>query len=371
MSSRLAFLALLVATPAFAVDVFIVNGDPVTVGEWPDAAGICWGNSCGFNSVQCTGILVAPDVVLTAGHCLDGADPSAVVLNSSDLVDDRGEVVEVAEAIQYPSYWNAYDISVLVLDQPAVTPWRPLASGCVLDEYLLDGASATIVGFGATNENGSQYSPAKQWADIPITDADGSETSDGYVNAVSPGGEMGAGGDGTDSCFGDSGGPLYLNTPYGPFVAGIVSRSYDWAYDPPCRDGGIYVRPDAVIDWIEEETGRDIPETACPIEAKAGKAQKVTVTATDSAATFTISGEPLHGHATVTDGGVVKYTADNDYIGADQVVVVATGASGTETLVVPVLVGEGGCGCSTPVGATPGWLAGALGLLLVGRRRRA
>ena len=78
----------------------------------------------------------------------------------------------------------------------------------------------------------------------------------GCNGAVSPGGELGAGGNGVDACFGDSGGPLYLLSDRGDYVVGVTSRAYagvPWNY--PCRDGGIYTRPDAVVDWIESKVG--------------------------------------------------------------------------------------------------------------------
>ena len=40
-----------------------------------------------------------------------------------------------------------------------------------------------------------------------------------------PDGELGAGGMGIDTCPGDSGGPLYLPTDFGTFLAGVTSPS--------------------------------------------------------------------------------------------------------------------------------------------------
>ena len=80
--------------------------------------------------------------------------------------------------------------------------------------------------------------------------------------SVSPNGEMAAGGNSVDSCFGDSGGPLYLKTEVGDYLVGVTSRGYDDAIDF-CGEGGIYTRADAVVDWIEEESGQEIPRATC------------------------------------------------------------------------------------------------------------
>ena len=50
----------------------IVNGVEVGTCGYPTAVGIGWSET----EVRCSAVLVAPDVILTAAHCLDGfADP--------------------------------------------------------------------------------------------------------------------------------------------------------------------------------------------------------------------------------------------------------------------------------------------------------
>jgi uncharacterized protein (TIGR03382 family) len=88
---------------------------------------------------------------------------------------------------------------------------------------------------------------------------------------VAPGGEFVAGGTGSaDSCFGDSGGPVYLDTPRGTILVGAVSRGVSNSATP-CGGGGIYVRPDKIIDWIEETSGRTISKDECANDAYASQ----------------------------------------------------------------------------------------------------
>ena len=79
---------------------------------------------------------------------------------------------------------------------------------------------------------------------------------------AAPRGEFAAGGRGTDSCFGDSGGPALLDTADGPVLVGVVSRGLA-VPGAPCSNGGIYVRADKVVPWVERVTGREIARTTC------------------------------------------------------------------------------------------------------------
>lgn len=57
-----------------------------------------------------------------------------------------------------------------------------------------------------------------------------------------------------DSCFGDSGGPLYVPTEEGDFLVGLVSRGRsDVKRD--CGDGGVYTLLSAHLPWIAETAG--------------------------------------------------------------------------------------------------------------------
>src|SRR5262249_25270252 len=64
------------------------------------------------------------------------------------------------------------------------------------------------------------------------------------------------------SCFGDSGGPIYLTTPRGTFAIGVVSRGLPGEQEP-CGDGGIYVRTDKIAAWLASVTGANIAHDPC------------------------------------------------------------------------------------------------------------
>jgi len=236
----------------------VVGGSDVPEGKWPDTVAVL-----GKRGI-CSGTLIAPDVVLTAGHCAD-IEPVSVVANTIDYAGNSGTKVNVARTVAYPDWENSYDVSVIVLGTPinAVTP-RRIGTACSFDAFA-PSTPVRLVGFGATDMQGATTNTHLKEAMTAVVDptcADGH----GCNPSVAPGGEFVAGGTGNaDSCFGDSGGPVYLDTPRGAILVGAVSRGVSGAATP-CGGGGIYVRTDKIIPWIEETTGRTVAKDECTAE---------------------------------------------------------------------------------------------------------
>jgi secreted trypsin-like serine protease len=236
-------------------NVGIVGGSDVPPGKWPDTVAVLGANG------SCSGTLIAPDVVLTAGHCAD-IEPLTVIANTTDYSAAGGTRVAVQRTVAYPDWETTYDVSVVILAEPitTVTP-RKLGIDCTFSQFTPNTA-VRLVGFGATSTDGKAINTHLKEAMTQVIDPT-CAAGRGCNDIVAPGGEFVAGGTGTaDSCFGDSGGPVYLDTARGPMVIGAVSRGVDNAATP-CGGGGIYVRTDKIVDWIEETAGKTIEKDSC------------------------------------------------------------------------------------------------------------
>lgn len=379
MRRLLVAATLLVPTLAHAQSVApVIGGATSPTGKWPDCLAVLFGGQ-----QECTGVLIAPTLALTAGHC---ADPSLdqVLIGANRLSQpSQGETIDVMKQIEYPNSQSSIDITLLVLATPAKTAPRTIASGWARSD-IANGAQVAIVGWGSTDANASQYPDAQQEAMTTITDPD-CHSNNGCNQAARPAGELEAGGMGVDTCPGDSGGPLYLVTSYGTFLAGTTSRSFDNAQSY-CKDGGIYERPDKIMDWIEQQSGVKLPRgpepSADTLEDESGQAGSTTIMTNDPKTgakhTFAITGTPAaHGAATVASDGTVTYTSMPGYVGADMVEVTVTDADApARTLSLNVAIDvvphvDNGCGCSTGRPTASAALPFvAVGFLFVRRRRR-
>jgi hypothetical protein len=101
---------------------------------------------------SCTGTLIAPDLVLTAGHCLGGLEAGMSYRFEAAWQDGRpGFRAGVAER-RRPAFRGAgplgigSDIALLRLDRPApreVAPPIPIAPGALAREFVLYGFAAS------------------------------------------------------------------------------------------------------------------------------------------------------------------------------------------------------------------------------------
>jgi len=353
----------------------VVGGRQAPTGKWNDTAGAMIDQGVAI----CTGTLIAPNVVITAGHCI-GQGITSVKLGVNDYESPGGEEIPVMQQVEYPNSQSTYDVGLLILAQSSTYTPRALASGCVTDRSLKDGATAHIVGYGAIDAQGEEYTSQLREAETTVTDAD-CGGGRGCNGTVYPGGELGAGGDGVDACFGDSGGPLYLDDPGGIFLVGVTSRGY-YGTSEPCSQGGIWVRPDAVMDWIESTAQIHLPRAVCPtaesleLEVEAGEIVTTTMQIDGAAPASGLSLETgtaaMHGDVATETDGTVAYRAREDYEGTDTftIVVKENGVpTGGVTFTVNVVPSSGG-GCHIGRSSTPGVVA-LLGLaLLVPLRRR-
>jgi secreted trypsin-like serine protease len=244
------------AAPSFA----IVGGSNATANEFPAVAQINFGFV-----FQCTGTLISPDTVLTAGHCAsmtssaNFASPAAYPPQTINVRIGHhqngtgGEVVPVSSVIVQPSYVGpgaTHDISLLKLSRNSVkTPVKVAGSGET--GLWAAGTNETIVGWGVTRENGSSPN-VLQKATVPIVADATCESNYSSYGGIDETTEICAGypQGGTDTCQGDSGGPLFGHTATGELKV-VGATSYG---DGCARPGkpGVYARvaDTELREWI-------------------------------------------------------------------------------------------------------------------------
>lgn len=259
----------------------IVNGHAATIAEFPSLAYIEARE--GEHGFACTGTVIAPRVILTAGHCAEDPEtgritPARDYLVATGVADPSqsgpGNVFQVAEVHPYPEFDPGAlrgDAALLILSTPTAAPPLVLAGPTDVGLYA-GGASVQLAGWGLTSASAKQaprslratsttvqsptacrsktrsyyppYSPALQLCTLPMT-------------AKKSGG-----------CFGDSGGPAIGLRPDGtPVELGVISTG-----GPGCNPKlpNVLTRADLISGWAGEwiaatEAGAPRPSFTPPL----------------------------------------------------------------------------------------------------------
>lgn len=206
----------------------------------------------------CTGTLIAPNVVLTAGHC-DCGHCNARVFVGVD-VSESGQIIDAIRVIRHPDYkkgTNENDLTLLILAKEVngVTP-RRIATTEEVDAAI----SVRIIGYGNTDLNGMFGYGIRRFADVPVASCACSRQGDSEKYGCHNGQEMVCGRKGLniDTCTGDSGGPALIEVGKDWLLAGATSRATK-SSTQVCGDGGNYVRVDKYVDWIKSVPGVALP----------------------------------------------------------------------------------------------------------------
>ncbi len=166
-------------------------------------------------SQQCSGTLIAPEVVLLAAHCVHALETVNLHVFFGDAVDGPGTTLDVAEYREHPAYdptrFLVNDIALIRLSAPAPVPPVALALPGVGPER---GAVVRLAGFGVTESATAARGEKKSGlARVSSTGA--------LTFVVSPvEGEEGA-----VALSGDSGGPVLLSSDGAEVLVGVLDTT--------------------------------------------------------------------------------------------------------------------------------------------------
>jgi len=208
----------------------------------------------------CSGALVAPDLVISAAHCLCNVKPLRVAIGTSGLLAAQFAEIDVPGSHSFISCdkisndedvlknINQGDVALYKLTAPLNNiALRKIATS----NMFQDAAAIRAVGFGKRDDGGVG---TKFAVDIVIASFNCSEITAGNPDGVyqcAPTHELIAAGMDRDTCGGDSGSPVYiLGGDVKLYIAAITSRSVD--PKGSCGQGGIYVKlhEPKIKEWL-------------------------------------------------------------------------------------------------------------------------
>lgn len=203
----------------------------------------------GVGYFSCTGTLISPTVMLTAGHCTEGAgnkNDVTYVRFEEDALEGIGdyltlqawldaEWIRADDVVPHPDYDDyaefpqTFDVGLVILPDPVVvTTYGVLPTEGMLEAILAERGNSTnwwtVVGYGAqgvinpfAGDDYARYNATTRLIEVNST-FNGPGSSAKFSN--NPGNGKGG------SCFGDSGGPVFYQDT--PIIGAIVS----WGITP-------------------------------------------------------------------------------------------------------------------------------------------
>jgi len=282
----------------------VVGGTPINASDSPWQALILIDH--GGSQSLCSGSLITPTTIVTAGHCLAGVVAGSVkawIGESRITPAARKSSLPIAGITVHPGYRSdtyANDIAVISLAKPVDITGDVRLIGLPFGQdaasWPAAGTPATISGWGATS-TGGQSSDQLLRAAVQVLASPGA-----------PCGQYGASYDSTmlicggmpdgsrDTCQGDSGGPFVVDVAGLPVLAGLTSSGSDCAV---AAYPGEYTRMTTFLPWIQQSADVASAPPGAPANVTAtARAGKMLVAWTPPAGTgagstvWTVSAQP-------------------------------------------------------------------------------
>ncbi len=329
------------AAPNPQATASVIGGHNATIAQYPSLAYIEGVQATA--GYACTGTVVAPRVVLTAGHCVEDIESSSIAQPTEVAVATgisnlrripKTQISQVVQVLAYPGFNPARlhgDAGLLILAAPVAAP--PIALATAADAALYEpGNELTIAGWGVDNRTTGHAPNQLQAATVPIEEA--SRCKQGtrrFYPFYEPGKQLCA----LDaphfhvtSCHGDSGGPAIATRPDGSMVEVGVTSLGDGTCNP--TSPALFTRTDQISSWVQSwidavESGGPTPPIVIPKshipELTVERAEELSALALEEAfgSSFVHAQEPTIRCDRVSKArrkcGVTWYQGADDYFG--------------------------------------------------------
>lgn len=221
---------------------YIINGELVKATDLYAKHTVALGPAIGDQI--CTGVIIAPHFILTAGHCADGIEKGVIYFGLVATKKTAKAIYKITKVTLHPRYCesclmadgllnNGNDLSIVEFDKDLPEGYEPIKFSDVAS--IKPDAKVFLAGYGSTEK--------KQYDVLKVTDVLVKQIADTEFKTIE---------NKSGSCDGDSGGPAFLLTEEKLTLAGITSRG-----DSDCHKHGIYTIPETHADWITEVVGAE------------------------------------------------------------------------------------------------------------------
>jgi secreted trypsin-like serine protease len=258
----------------------VIGGHNATIAQYPSLAYIEGVQATA--GYACTGTVVAPRVILTAGHCVEDIESSSIVEPTEIAVATgvsnlakipRANISAVVQVLAYPNFDPTKlqgDAGLLILAAPVVAP--PIALATTADAALYEpGDELTIAGWGIDDRKTGHAPEQLQAASVPVEEAGrcrrGTRRFYPFFDPTHQVCALDIPGFKVTACHGDSGGPAIATRTDGtPVEIGVTSLG-DGSCNP--SSPAVFTRVDQISTWVQSwinavELGAPAPQVVVP-----------------------------------------------------------------------------------------------------------